>query len=132
MTPSTPASPRKQARTPRTPTTATLTNEMAEKYFPRVQRQAARIARKLPRHVSVGDLVSAGCCGLIDAFFKYDPTRMESFDAYVDHRIRGAILDELRTHDPLTAVVHQLRNPHPQPPVHPKVTAESAAHTVVV
>lgn len=101
MTPSTPATPHKQARTTRA-TTTTLTNEMAEKYFPRVQRQAARIARKLPSHVSVGDLVSAGCCGLIDAFFKYDPTRMESFDAYVDHRIRGAILDELRTHDPLT------------------------------
>ncbi len=99
MTPSTPATTRKAARAPRT---TTLTNEMAEKYLPRVQRHAARIARKLPRHVNVGDLVSAGCCGLIDAFLKFDPTRMESFDSYVDHRIRGAILDELRAHDPLT------------------------------
>ncbi len=109
MTQPTPVTSRKPARAaravraPRAPrANTTLTNEMAEKYLPRVQRHAARIARKLPRHVNVGDLVSAGCCGLLDAFLKFDPTRMESFDAYVDHRIRGAILDELRAHDPLT------------------------------
>ncbi len=79
-----------------------LTNEDAQKYLPRVQRHAARIARKLPRHVNIGDLVSAGFCGLVDAFLKFDTSRMESFEAYVDHRIRGAILDELRANDPLT------------------------------
>lgn len=100
MNPRTPTSSRKSG--PRGARTAALTNEMAEKYLPRVQRHAARIARKLPRHVNVGDLVSAGCCGLLDAFLKFDDSRMESFDAYVDHRIRGAILDDLRAHDPLT------------------------------
>jgi RNA polymerase sigma factor for flagellar operon FliA len=80
----------------------TLTNETASRYLPRIRRHAARIARRLPRHVQVGDLVSAGFVGLVDAFLKFDTTRMESFDAYVDHRIRGAILDELRAHDPLT------------------------------
>ncbi len=100
MTPRPPANARKT--TTRTERPTTLTNELAEKYLPRVQRHAARIARKLPRHVNVGDLVSAGCCGLLDAFLKFDTSRMESFDAYVDHRIRGAILDELRAHDPLT------------------------------
>ncbi len=99
MTPRTPTTARK---TPARRARAQLTNEMAAKYLPRVQRLAAGIARKLPRHVNVGDLVSAGCCGLLDAFAKYDPARMERFDAYVDHRIRGAILDELRTQDPLT------------------------------
>ncbi|MFO0625697.1 MAG: sigma-70 family RNA polymerase sigma factor [Polyangiales bacterium] len=79
-----------------------LTNETAERYLPRIRRHAARIARRLPRHVQVGDLVSAGFVGLVDAFMKFDVGRMESFDAYVDHRIRGAILDELRAHDPLT------------------------------
>lgn len=86
----------------RTTARMTLTNEVAQKYLPRVQRHAARVARKLPRHVHVGDLVSAGFFGLIDAFIRFDPTRMDSFEAYVDHRIRGAILDELREHDPLT------------------------------
>jgi RNA polymerase sigma factor for flagellar operon FliA len=80
----------------------TLTNEMAARYLPRVQRHALRIARRLPAHVQLGDLVSAGLCGLVDAFMKFDTQRMKSFDAYVDHRIRGAILDELRVHDPLT------------------------------
>jgi RNA polymerase sigma factor for flagellar operon FliA len=79
-----------------------LTNEIAMRYLPRIRRHASRIARRLPRHVLVGDLVSAGFMGLIDAFLKFDTSRMESFDAYVDHRIRGAILDELRAHDPLT------------------------------
>lgn len=79
-----------------------LTNEDAAKYLPRIRRHAARIARRLPRHVVVGDLVSAGFMGLVDAFLKYDTSRMDSFEAYVDHRIRGAILDELRAHDPLT------------------------------
>lgn len=79
-----------------------LTNEIAMRYLPRIRRHASRIARRLPRHVLVGDLVSAGFMGLIDAFLKFDTSRMDSFDAYVDHRIRGAILDELRVHDPLT------------------------------
>ncbi len=79
-----------------------LTNDVAVKYLPKIRRHATRIARRLPRHVQVGDLMSAGFMGLIDAFMKYDTDRMDSFDAYVDHRIRGAILDELRVHDPLT------------------------------
>ncbi len=102
MPPRTPANARKRTTTRTTAAHPPLTNEMAAKYLPLVQRHATRVARKLPKHVQVGDLVSAGCCGLLDAFIKYDPTRMESFDAYVDHRIRGAILDELRTCDPLT------------------------------
>lgn len=88
--------------TPETSARTVLTNEIAARYLPRIRRHAGRIARRLPRHVLVGDLVSAGFVGLVDAFMKFDPTRMESFEAYVDHRIRGAILDELRAHDPLT------------------------------
>ncbi len=79
-----------------------LTNEIAARFLPRIRRHATRIARRLPRHLLVGDLVSAGFMGLVDAFMKFDTARLDSFDAYVDHRIRGAILDELRAHDPLT------------------------------
>jgi RNA polymerase sigma factor for flagellar operon FliA len=50
----------------------------------------------------MADLVSAGYAGLVDAFVRFDKTRMDSLEAYIDHRIRGAILDELRDHDPLT------------------------------
>jgi RNA polymerase sigma factor for flagellar operon FliA len=79
-----------------------LSNEIAGRYTTRIRRHAARVARRLPRHVVVSDLVSAGYVGLVDAFERFDTTRMLSFDAYIDHRIRGAILDELRDNDPLT------------------------------
>ena len=86
----------------RSSTRPALSNEIAGRYTTRIRRHAARVARRLPRHVVVSDLVSAGYAGLVDAFERFDTTRMQSFDAYVDHRIRGAILDELREHDPLT------------------------------
>jgi RNA polymerase sigma factor FliA len=79
-----------------------LSDDLARKYSSRIQRHAARVARRLPGHVGMADLVSAGYAGLVDAFMRFDTARMESFEAYIDHRIRGAILDELRGHDPLT------------------------------
>lgn len=79
-----------------------LSNELARHYTPCIRRHAARVARRLPRHVAMADLVSAGYAGLVDAFVRFDKTRMDSLEAYIDHRIRGAILDELRDHDPLT------------------------------
>lgn len=96
-----------------------LCNELARRYAARIRRHAARVARRLPRHVAMADLVSAGYAGLVDACARFDVQRMDSFEAYVDHRIRGAILDELRSYDPLTrdqrvfarrvsAVTHQL------------------------
>lgn len=79
-----------------------LSDEVARRYSARIRRHAARVARRLPRHIQVSDLVSAGYTGLVDAYLRFDTARMESFEAYVDQRIRGAILDELREHDPLT------------------------------
>jgi RNA polymerase sigma factor for flagellar operon FliA len=46
--------------------------------------------------------VSAGFNGLVDAYARFDRDRTHSFEAYLDHRIRGAMLDELREKDPLT------------------------------
>jgi RNA polymerase sigma factor for flagellar operon FliA len=80
----------------------TLSDDLVLHYMPRIRRHAARYARRLPSHVTVADLVSAGFAGLVDAFLRFDVARMESFEAYIDHRIRGAILDELRSHDTLT------------------------------
>lgn len=79
-----------------------LTNATAARYLPRVRRYAAHMARKHAGIVTAGDLVSAGLLGLVDAFMKVDAERFAGFEAYVDHRIRGAILDELRDRDPLT------------------------------
>ncbi|HEX3662625.1 MAG TPA: FliA/WhiG family RNA polymerase sigma factor [Acidobacteriaceae bacterium] len=60
---------------------------------------ARRIHERLPQHVDIEDLVSAGTLGLLDAFRKFDPGKKVQFRSYAQFRIRGAILDSLRTLD---------------------------------
>ncbi len=60
---------------------------------------ARRIHERLPQHVELEDLVSAGIVGLIDAFGKFDHSRKVQFKSYAQFRIRGAILDSLRMLD---------------------------------
>jgi len=67
--------------------------------MPAVRWMARRIHERLPQHVDLEDLVSAGTLGLLDAFKKYDPARKVQFRSYAQFRIRGAILDSLRTLD---------------------------------
>lgn len=68
-------------------------------YAPLVKHIAASFARKLPSSVLFGELVSAGSLGLIDAVDKFDPDKHVSLKTYAQYRIRGAILDELRSMD---------------------------------
>jgi RNA polymerase sigma factor for flagellar operon FliA len=70
-----------------------------EHYLPLVQRIAQRIHSKLPKEVELDDLVSAGTFGLMDAIHAFDPGRAVKFETYCGNRIRGAILDELRSWD---------------------------------
>jgi len=70
--------------------------------LPTVRRIAHQLARRLPRHIRIDDLVGAGCEGLVAAVARFDPTRGEEFESYVEFRIRGAMLDELRACDPLS------------------------------
>lgn len=60
---------------------------------------ARRIHDRLPRHVSLEDLVHSGVIGLIDAVHKFDPSKNVQFKSYAKFRIRGAILDSLRELD---------------------------------
>ena len=53
---------------------------------------ARRIHERLPQHVDIEDLVSAGVVGLMDAFAKFDPAKKVQFRSYAQFRIRGAIL----------------------------------------
>jgi RNA polymerase sigma factor FliA len=64
-----------------------------------VKRIAARFALKVPSSVLFGELVSAGSLGLIDAVDKFDHTKHVTFKTYAQYRIKGAILDELRSMD---------------------------------
>ncbi|HUD24000.1 MAG TPA: FliA/WhiG family RNA polymerase sigma factor [Acidobacteriaceae bacterium] len=68
-------------------------------HLPTVRYLARRIHERLPQHVELDDLVSAGVVGLIDAFSKFDHSKQVQFKSYAQFRIRGAILDSLRTLD---------------------------------
>lgn len=68
-------------------------------HTPLIRYVAGRIAMRLPSHVVLDDLMSAGVLGLIDAVDKFDPTKKVKFKTYAEFRIRGAILDELRAMD---------------------------------
>jgi len=76
-----------------------LRNRLMEHYLPLVRYTADRISAKLPSEVDVDDLVSAGIFGLVDAIEAFDLDRGVKFETYCSPRIRGAILDELRTMD---------------------------------
>jgi RNA polymerase sigma factor for flagellar operon FliA len=79
-----------------------LPREIAVRYVPVIRQTALRLARRLPAHICVDDLIGAGFIGLVDAYRRYDPERCDRFDGYAEFRIRGAMLDELRSYDPLS------------------------------
>ncbi|HID97181.1 MAG TPA: sigma-70 family RNA polymerase sigma factor, partial [Thermodesulfobacteriaceae bacterium] len=73
--------------------------ELILKYTPLIKYVAGRLAMRLPPHISPDDLVSSGVIGLMDAIEKFDPAKKIRFKTYAEFRIRGAILDELRSLD---------------------------------
>ena len=76
-----------------------LREQLILQYAPLVRYVAGRVGVGLPASVEQGDLVSYGIFGLIDAIDKYDLTRAIKFETYAINRIRGAIIDELRSID---------------------------------
>jgi RNA polymerase sigma factor for flagellar operon FliA len=68
-------------------------------YAPLVKFVAGRVASGLPQSVDQSDLVSYGIFGLIDAIDKFEPERGWKFETYAISRIKGAIIDELRSID---------------------------------
>ncbi len=78
---------------------AGIREQLILQYAPLVRYVAGRVGVGLPASVEQGDLVSYGVFGLIDAIEKYDPERAIKFETYAINRIRGAIIDELRSFD---------------------------------
>jgi RNA polymerase sigma factor for flagellar operon FliA len=68
-------------------------------YAPLVKTIAGRLGARLPSHVCQDDLLSAGIMGLLDAIDKFDAEKGVEFKSYAEFRIRGAMLDELRSMD---------------------------------
>ncbi|MBI5584059.1 MAG: FliA/WhiG family RNA polymerase sigma factor [Deltaproteobacteria bacterium] len=77
------------------------------KYAPLIKYIAHRLAMRLPAHISVEDLISAGAIGLMDAVNKFDPGKRVQFSTYAEYRIKGAMLDELRALDWVPRSVRQ-------------------------
>jgi RNA polymerase sigma factor for flagellar operon FliA len=81
----------------------TLNRAAYDRFLPLVRRTAMRLARRVPSTISVGDLVGYGWIGLMEAFQRSDPKMPEGeFEAYALYRVRGAMLDYLRSLDPTT------------------------------
>src|SRR3954463_15447249 len=76
-----------------------LRNQLVEHYLELVKYNADRIWQRLPDGVDKDDLISAGVFGLMDAISAFDLDRGVKFETYCVPRIRGAMLDELRTMD---------------------------------
>ena len=79
--------------------TPALRDRLILHYAPLVKYVAGRVGSGLPAHVEQADLVSYGTFGLIDAITRFEPTREIKFESYAMARIRGAIIDELRSTD---------------------------------
>ena len=76
-----------------------LRNRLIEQYLPLVKYNGERIWARLPEGVELDDLISAGVFGLMDAIKAFDMSRGVKFETYCVPRIRGAMLDELRSMD---------------------------------
>ncbi len=83
----------------RDPDNQDLRNRLVEIYLPLVKYNGERIWSRLPEGVELDDLISAGVFGLMDAIDAFDLSRGVKFETYCVPRIRGAMLDELRTMD---------------------------------
>ena len=102
-----------------------LRNRLVEMYLPLVKYNGERIWARLPEGVELDDLVSAGVFGLMDAIDAFDLSRGVKFETYCVPRIRGAMLDELRTMDwvprlgPLEGQQAQRGHQNPRSPSRP-------------
>jgi len=81
------------------PSQMELRNILVENFLPLVKYNGERIWARLPDGVELDDLISAGIFGLLDAIEAFDMSRGVKFETYCVPRIRGAMLDELRTMD---------------------------------
>jgi RNA polymerase sigma factor FliA len=77
------------------------------KHLSQIRCVAHKICAKLPACIDANDLIGDGVLGLLDAVDKYDPARGVSFKTYAQYRIRGAILDSLRSQDWMSRSVRQ-------------------------
>lgn len=74
-------------------------HELLTQYLPQVRRQALALQVRLPASIELDDLIQAGTLGLLEALGRFDAGQGASFATFASQRIRGAMLDELRSRD---------------------------------
>ncbi|MHB0774106.1 RNA polymerase sigma factor FliA [Halomonas sp. WWR20] len=74
-------------------------SQLLEQHLPMVRRHALGLQVRLPASVDIEDLIQAGMVGLLDALGRYDTGQGASFSTYASQRVRGAMIDELRSRD---------------------------------
>ncbi len=109
--------------------------DVLRRYLPLVRRVVQRLAVRKPPHIELDDLVSWGIVGLLDAIEKYNPKKEALFSTYAQFRIRGAILDHLRSLDwvprsvrqkaaLIEKVSHELEGRFGRPPTEEEIAGE--------
>ncbi len=73
--------------------------DLLDEYLPLVRRQALSMQVRLPASIELDDLIQAGTVGLLEAMGRFDSSQGASFATFASQRIRGAMLDELRSRD---------------------------------
>ncbi len=86
---------------------ADIRDQIVLEHAPLIRYIVNRIAVRLPSHIDLDDLHSTGVIGLMDAIEKYDPDKNCKFKTYAEFRIKGAILDQLRSLDWVPRSVRQ-------------------------
>ena len=74
-------------------------NALLTQYLPQVRRQALALQVRLPASIELDDLIQSGTVGLLEALNRFDAGQGASFATFASQRIRGAMLDELRSRD---------------------------------
>src|SRR5690606_10847218 len=80
---------------------------MVARHAPLVRRLALRLLARLPASIELDDLIQAGMMGLLDAVKRYREVPTAQFETYATQRIRGAMLDELRSLDWIPCAVRE-------------------------
>ena len=112
-----------------------LRNVLMELHYPLVRHIAERLLQTLPKSIELDDLVSAGLFGLMDAIRGFDPERGIKFKTYCTTRIRGSILDQLRSQDWVPRLVrlkatridkalHRLQGEYGREPTHAELAQD--------
>jgi len=90
--------------------TQEVRNQLIENYLPLVKSVAERLHAKMPKEVDLDDLMSEGVFGLMDAIETFDMNRGVKFETFSNQRIKGAILDKLRSLDWVPRLVRSRRH----------------------